>query len=73
MSDTIAAEKTKALSKFQDNNGLHFSLDAVVTLASKRPEQRDTALGILVNKLGDRSKAFASNVIYKLRILCKLI
>uniref|UniRef100_A0A5K3EWI4 CBF domain-containing protein n=2 Tax=Mesocestoides corti TaxID=53468 RepID=A0A5K3EWI4_MESCO len=58
MNDTIPVEKTKAL-------------NALITLVSKKPENREVAIGMLVNKLGDRSKSFASSVIHKLRNLCR--
>ncbi|KAM7537592.1 hypothetical protein Aperf_G00000072509 [Anoplocephala perfoliata] len=57
LSNTILVEKSKAL-------------NAIVNLISKKPENRDVALGIVINKLGDRSKGFVSRVIYKLGLLC---
>ncbi|KAM3188319.1 hypothetical protein ACTXT7_000542 [Hymenolepis weldensis] len=43
LSETIEEEKSKAL-------------NAIINLVSKKPENRDIALGIVVNKLGDRSQ-----------------
>ncbi|KAL5109893.1 CCAAT/enhancer-binding protein zeta [Taenia crassiceps] len=57
-SDTIPIEKTKAL-------------NALISLATKKPENRELAINIVVNKLGDRSRGFASSVIHKLRIMCQ--
>ncbi|VDM17822.1 unnamed protein product [Hydatigera taeniaeformis] len=56
--ETIPVEKAKALSKQKIHRNL-FLLDALF------------AIGIVVNKLGDRSKGFASSVIHKLRIVCQ--
>ncbi|VDN98366.1 unnamed protein product, partial [Rodentolepis nana] len=58
LSETFEGEKSKAL-------------NAIMNLISKKPECRDIALGIVVNKLGDRSKGFVSKVNYKLRLLCQ--
>ncbi|VUZ56770.1 unnamed protein product, partial [Hymenolepis diminuta] len=47
------------------------ALNAIINLISKKPENRDIALGIVVNKLGDRNKGFVSKVNHKLRLLCQ--
>lgn len=54
MMDTIPAEKNHAL-------------NSLITLVARKPESREVIMGILVNKLGDRSKNVTSGVIHKLR------
>ncbi|TGZ46065.1 hypothetical protein CRM22_011148 [Opisthorchis felineus] len=58
LSDTVEGFKRKALNALSD-------------LAVKSPEIRGMVVGIIVNKLGDRSKVLASSVIHRLRIMVK--
>uniref|UniRef100_A0A158R7Q4 CBF domain-containing protein n=1 Tax=Taenia asiatica TaxID=60517 RepID=A0A158R7Q4_TAEAS len=69
--DTIPVEKTKALSMRKIVHPNSCFLDALINLVTKKPENRELAISIVVNKLGDRSRGFASSVIHKLRIMCK--